>query len=198
MSDIVLVDSVLTPRQVAEIERPYLKRWWTRRTPETIGSLPWLHPAVVAYMAMLVEPSWKILEHGSGGSTVWFSAHAMKVDSAEHSTDWAVKVAELGLENVDVFPGGKPEQFVGGEYDLLLIDGDPVTDRSQWINMAPALVKSGGIVILDNSVRDEYRKERAELQALAAHWVSFIVNPPGHEMSVTDFYRMKGGEVEWI
>ena len=171
--------------------------WWLRRTPETIGNQPWLHPAVVGYMEMLIQPSWKILEHGSGGSTVWFSAHAMKVDSAEHAPDWAVKVAEMNLENVNVFPGGKPEQFIGGEYDLLLIDGN-ASDRPEWINLAPTLVKGGGVVILDNANRPEYTAGRKQLREIAAHWISFEINPPGHKYSVTDFYRMKGGEVEWI
>ncbi len=79
-------------------------------------------------------------------------------------------------------------------YDLLFIDGEPVENRAAWLCGAFALVKPGGVVVLDNANRPEYQKERAFTQANCKSFETVDGNSPGTKYLVTEFYTLKGGE----
>jgi predicted O-methyltransferase YrrM len=76
------------------------------------------------------------------------------------------------------------------QFDLLLIDGEPVEDRAEWLKAAPTTVKPGGWVVLDNANRPEYEKERKHLQTYAAEFETFNGNEGGTLYLVTEFYKM--------
>lgn len=171
--------------------------WAERGNPKNIPSAPWMHPAVVAYLDMLIKPDWKVLEHGCGGSTVWFAKRAAMVDAAEDNDEWAMAVGLATGSNVRVHVKAEPDDFETGCCDLLLIDGAR-HERQAWIASAMRLTKPGGVVVLDNSNRTEYQEARDALRNDARHFVTFCVNPPGYRFSHTEFYRMPGGEVDWI
>ena len=46
--------------------------------------LPWLGFRGIRRLDALIQPSWGILEFGSGTSTVWFSKRARQIVSIEH------------------------------------------------------------------------------------------------------------------
>jgi predicted O-methyltransferase YrrM len=172
-----------------------LPKWWVSGAPEQMRSTPWLHPAIVLYLEQLVQVNWSVLEHGSGGSTVWLSQRVASVTAVESDPAWKAAVGHRSGDNVS-FYDGQPEDLPDNSYDLILIDGD-ADARGPWIANANRLCRAGGIVVLDNASRPEYEAERKQLQKQAAHWIHFKVNPPGHLHAVTDMYRMKGGET-WI
>lgn len=175
-----------------------MERWWKSAQPGTMRRVPWLHPAVVAYMDLLIEPGFRVLEHGSGGSTIWFAERAAHVDTVEHNPEWAKAVeAETG-DNVTVHLNAPPRNFYGKDYDLLLIDGNS-DDRNDWVQNATRMVKPGGIVVLDNANRPQYRPYMEGLRSESEHWIRFDTNPPRHSHAVTDMFRMKGDPgKDWI
>jgi len=170
-----------------------MRKWYEPTNPENVIPVPWLHPAVVAYMDMLIKPDWTILEHGAGGSTLWFAERAAKVVSIESNMQWVDKLSAIAPKNV-IFAN----EVMGDElFDLILIDGQPRESRIKWAMRAPELTKPGGVVVFDNCNRVEYAKSRGFLRGSAEHYITFEVNPPGHSQSVTEMYRMPGGRC-WI
>lgn len=182
-----------------------LREWWPRSSPNKISAHPWLHPAVTMYLDVLIQPHWKIIEHGSGGSTLWFGQKAKSVLSIEHDDAWlrnvAVAAAGMELNNVEMLKGLTPADvdFISTGFDLLLVDGQRKA-RPYWIEAAPLLVRPGGIVVFDNCNRPAYRQARNFMQGYATHYIYFMVNAPGHEYTVTEMYRMPGGtkNERWI
>jgi predicted O-methyltransferase YrrM len=147
---------------------------------------------VIAHLEKLIKPDWRVIEHGSGGSTLWFSDRVAFVTAYETDSKWSVK-----LHRINIAVKNSRTPFTPNEpYNLLLIDGEPVEDRREWIRRAPQIVRPGGWVVLDNANRPEYTKERKHLQAYAAEVVTFDVNEGGTQYLVTEFYRMPGEEGE--
>jgi predicted O-methyltransferase YrrM len=176
-------------------------KWWQPSPSSEIKPVPWLSPAVIQHLENLVQPDWTILEHGSGGSTLWFAARCKFVAAYENNLDWyAIMQDHLkGKSNHSLSPLGSRPPTGAAEYidfDLLLIDGEPVEDRCKWIAAAPQLVKPGGWVVLDNANRPEYAKERQHLQAYAAEFQTFDGNEGGTKYLVTEFYRMPEAVIE--
>jgi predicted O-methyltransferase YrrM len=164
-------------------------KWWQPSPSKEIKPVPWLAPAVIQHLENLVQPDWEVVEHGSGGSTLWFAAHCKSVTAFEHKPEWQQIVRDHAPENAKILSVGA---FVPHfhKFDLLLIDGEPVGKRAEWLKLAPQIVKPGGWVVLDNANRPEYAAERAEIEKIAAEYQRFNSNEGGTLYLVTDFYRM--------
>ena len=170
-----------------------IKKWYHPSKPGELQAIPWLAPKVIAYLEKLMQPDWEIIEHGSGGSTLWFAERCKCVLAFEDNDKWArVVERNVSARKAAVVSGF----YTGFPVDLLLIDGEPVEHRRRWIQAAPQIVKPGGWVVLDNANRREYAKERKHLQIYAAEVVTFECNEGGTEYLVTEFYKMpeKGNE----
>lgn len=107
----------------------------------------------------LPRPNSRILEFGSGMSTVWYAKHARSVVSIEDYEPWHQKVnalfEERGTRNVDyrfvtdredyarLPPGVSDEGF-----DVIIIDG---SYRDDCARTAVEVVRPGGAIYLDNA-----------------------------------------------
>lgn len=123
--------------------------------------LPWISYDAISCLRRHLTPSSRVLEFGSGMSTVWYARHAAYVHSVEGYEPWHKKVSELlvrhGIRNVNyTFAATKPEyispEITGQEgFDLIMVDGDY---RSECIRNSLPFLKAGGILFLDNSDQD--------------------------------------------
>jgi hypothetical protein len=167
-------------------------KWWQPSPSKEVKPVPWLAPAVIQHLENLVQPDWDIIEHGSGGSTLWFAAHCKHVTAFEDKPEWREIVAKVAPENAVIHLDPMADVIIrtGTKVDLLLIDGEPVEQRVVWLKAAPQIVKPGGWVVLDNANRPEYAKERLHLTTYAAEYVVFNGNEGGTLYLVTEFFRM--------
>ncbi|MDF3130547.1 class I SAM-dependent methyltransferase [Kiritimatiellaeota bacterium B1221] len=125
---------------------------------KTHRNLPWLTPEANRILVSWIQPRHRILEFGSGKSTLFFAAKAAHVVSVEHQPEWADRVESwLRSEHLSekaTLIRCTPEQTALAafthhpqNYDLILIDG---VDRLQCaINSLPHL-KPGGWLVIDN------------------------------------------------
>src|SRR3972149_5230763 len=158
--------------------------WYAPRSPEEIISQPWLHAAVIEHLEGLLRPDWKVLEHGAGGSTLWFAARVARVVSVEHSQAWRSKVRELAPANVSILEFlPYPDRI----YDLFFIDGERAA-RGACLRMAPDFVKPGGWIVLDNANRPEWHDEREGLAEVTKLQNRFDNNIPNSRFFVTGFW----------
>jgi predicted O-methyltransferase YrrM len=164
-------------------------KWYQPSPRNKLQPIPWLHPDVIAHLESLIQPDWEIIEHGSGGSTLWFAQRCKSVTAFESDPDWQEIVRKQAPENAKVLSVGS---FLPSfhHFDMILIDGVPVEKRAEWIRIAPQLVKLGGWVVLDNCNRPEYAREREALQKIAAEVLTINGNEGQTQYLMTEFYRM--------
>jgi len=175
------------------------EKWYRPKTPDQIGEdpVPWLHPAVVLYLESLLRPDWMILEHGCGGSTLWFAERVRAVHAVDNDPEWTQVVEYQSPGNVTMFFDHKPVYFKGRNYDLLLIDGWK-DDRPEWIRLAPKIVRPGGIVIVDNYNRPECAEEIRKLDEISTTHLSIDLIGNNLRYIKTRFYRLPGGSEKQI
>lgn len=154
--------------------------WWRSSSPMELKRVPWIPPAATEYLESILEPDWYVIEHGSGGSTVWMAERVKKVNAFENNPKWLKVVQEAAPPNVEF--GKKSKR----KCDLLFLDGEPLEERREWIANAVNLVKAGGWIVLDNANRNEYKAERDAL----AEFADLVHRVDGNEQTreVTTFY----------
>ena len=172
--------------------------WWDESDPQHIGDTPWMHPAAVLYLESLLTPDMTVLEHGCGASTKWFAKRVEHVTAVDNDSDW---IAGLALEtkdfhNIRLIPLDSVIKTVD-PVDLLMIDGYN-HDRPAWMMEADRLVKPGGIIVLDNAERKHYDKGCLHLMEFCYKPTSIVTYTGYGKLVITNFYRVKGGEIKWI
>lgn len=143
----------------------------------------WSYPAMRRVDEFLAgRPEARIFEFGAGASTLWLAKRAAQVDSVEHDSRWAESVREMladspGNVKLHVVPpiaatadtvvrsgrvGHTDLDFadyvskideVGGQFDLIVVDGRARVDafRRSLDHLA-----DGGVVVFDNIKRKRY------------------------------------------
>ncbi len=128
---------------------------------------PWLALGAILTLERIVEPTWRVLELGSGGSTLFWGRRCAHVQSYETDRGWADRVREAvkGLAHVVVThcaTAGEIAERVAAmpsrSVDLVLVDhADPARkaigrnpNRLPLTEAALPTVKPGGWVIVDN------------------------------------------------
>ncbi len=122
---------------------------------------PWIAYTSIKILSKHLNPQSRVLEFGSGMSTLWYAMHAGRVYSVEDNKLWFDKInhiiKEKKLNNITymythdhyeycTFCNSDTEGF-----DLIMIDGKY---RSMCIENVFKLVRPGGIIYLDNSDKD--------------------------------------------
>ena len=124
-----------------------------------IDPVPWLVPDIIPTIAGLLTKNSKVLEFGSGGSTLWFAGLAGEVVSVEHDAGWHARVraeipAHVYLTREEppyrIFTRSLPDNY----FDLVLVDG---RRRCDCMIASFRTLKKGGYLVLDNSEREDYK-----------------------------------------
>jgi len=119
--------------------------------------LPWLGYRAINHLDELITKNWRVLEFGSGMSTIWLARRCGFLKSVETNENWYAVVkrilAEKSLGNVDyqLCRGAEDECLQDCEdaaFDLVLVDG---YNRDRVMGVAISKVKRGGYIYLDNS-----------------------------------------------
>ena len=139
---------------------------------------PWIVPAAIGWLGRRMRRDWRVLELGSGRSTVWLAQRAASVLAFEDNEQWLQRarglLAAAGLANVDL-RGLPVERFVEevealeeASYDLVVVDflESPLADRVDAVRAARSKVRPGGYLLLDDSDRPAY----AEADEVLAGW----------------------------
>lgn len=145
--------------------------WWTYNAIDEIEAF------------LLARPNARVLEYGSGASTVWLARRAHFVKSIEHDPDWyhLVRQRVQPFSNVEIvlrepevakpsgaytsekgeFSGWSFKNYVceierdSKPYDLIIIDGRA---RNDCLDAAKLHLVNGGLILFDNTSRRRYRK----------------------------------------
>lgn len=124
---------------------------------------PWISYDAQKLIRNFLTADKRVLEFGSGYSTLWYSQHAGEVLSIEDDRDWYNQVAILLkkdtsgnvryrlADNAVSYSQLLPDE-VGAGFDVVMIDG---SHRDLCVANALSLVRQGGMIYLDNSDKGE-------------------------------------------
>ena len=125
--------------------------------------LPWVTYSFIDFISGRLTNSMDIFEYGSGNSTLWYSKKVKSVTSVEHDSEWYEKIKNSMPDNVTIYH----ENLVYNEaychfsstlnkhFDVIIIDG---RDRVNCIKNVLNSLKENGIIVLDDSEREQYNE----------------------------------------
>ncbi|HET6991610.1 MAG TPA: hypothetical protein VFJ43_09820, partial [Bacteroidia bacterium] len=119
---------------------------------------PWLPYSVIETLDHFLDKNSRVLEFGSGMSTLWYAKRIKEIFSIEHDFHWhkivLKKIQKQGNTNVHLKFVQNKNKYVrftrssSNKFDLIIIDGKY---RSDCVLNNASLIKPGGIIYLDNS-----------------------------------------------
>ena len=132
---------------------------------------PWLVPESIEFLDGYLTKDMQTLEFGSGGSTRWTAKRVKHMVSVDHKQKFynicKERVAINEIINVDLRLMSQPydsicDEFDDEFFDFVLVDG---RDRVRCVEKSMRVLKSGGILMLDNAQRLRYKPIRRTLLA---------------------------------
>lgn len=173
------------PRAIASGFARLLFGWRPKR--------PWISYDAQKVLADRLGPNSRVLEFGSGMSTIWYAAHAGAVVSLEHFEPWYRRVDALlrrrRLRNVQYrldpdMNGYTRPTAVEAEngFDLIMVDG---VARERCVANSLNLLRPGGAIYLDNS--DQGVGGNGDLPSARRLLLDFAAEVGGEVQIFTDF-----------
>jgi len=156
-------------------------------------AMPWISYSAISVLKQHLDKTSRVLEFGSGMSTIWYAQHAGHVCSVEDNKEWYEKVQELiqdrEIQNIDYLFADTEEtysQFKCGDdvgYDLIMVDG---SFRSSCVANTLKLLKPSGILYLDNSDKDS-TESGGDMRLAESQVLSFAKQQNAEVIYFTDF-----------
>ena len=123
--------------------------------------IPWVTYSFIDFISPRLNKTMKVFEYGSGFSTLFYSEHTFSVTSVEHNSVWFEKMKSLVPQNSEII---FCEDDINGfycqsvknkkdKYDLIIVDAN---DRVNCTKQALTELSDRGVIILDDSEREEY------------------------------------------
>jgi hypothetical protein len=133
--------------------------------------IPWITYPAIDFLSKRINNQMSVFEYGSGASTLWWASRVDKIVSCEHDREWYQQVLETLPTNATLYffaleYGGAYCQKISkysNHFDIVVIDG---RDRINCARNSLSALKSNGVIVWDNSDREEYREG---LNYLAEH-----------------------------
>jgi len=126
--------------------------------------IPWITYPALEFLTPRIDSRMAVFEYGTGNSTFWWGQRVARLVSCEHDKEWYGTFKErVTADNTTYLlrrHKGGSTAYAGeiaaypGQFDILVIDG---RDRVNCIKNGIGALRPGGVVIWDNSDREEYR-----------------------------------------
>lgn len=178
-------------------DRGWFRAYAAGRPVDAKGAfLPWLSYPFIDFLSARLKPEITVFEYGCGHSTRWFAERVLSLHSVEHDPQWYERMssqlppsADLRLET-DLTRYPHAPAACGLAFDLILVDG---MEREACLRLAPDYLTARGIVVLDNSDREEYAAGWAVLAALGFRRVDFVGMAPASPISTATAILYRDG-----
>jgi hypothetical protein len=176
------------------VDTGWIRSFNEKRAVDKHGNpIPWITYPALDFIKTKVNNQMSVFEFGSGASTKWWSQHVKLVDAVEHDPKWFDIVANSMPNNVKLQLCTDDKYFTqinttGNKYDIVIIDGQ---DRNRCTVPAMAALTSKGIIIWDDSERDEYQPSFELLRQAGFKRLFFTGLSPiyNDQVETTIFYR---------
>ena len=120
---------------------------------------PWLTGGAVKFLMKYLNKDMGVLEFGCGASTVWMSKRVAWITAVDNSQAWTIETEKKIQYPNYIMCRKRPYNniFVNAtlKVDFILVDG---RDRVECFRSEYHTLKPGGVIMLDNSERPEYKE----------------------------------------
>ena len=103
-----------------------------------------------------------VFEYGSGNSTIWYAERVNSIKAVEHDEEWAKKIKPKLPKNSSILFQNLEGEFYARSillekinFNIVVIDG---VDRNNCTKYCVKNLTEDGVIIFDNSNRDEYNE----------------------------------------
>ncbi len=125
--------------------------------------LPWVTYPFIDFIEPRLNNQMDIFEFGAGHSSIWYSNKVNNVYSVEHDKNWFEIIRNSNINNLNVYYqnleyDGKYCRYIetiNKKFDLIIVDG---RDRVNCIKQSVKYLKPNGVIILDDSEREQYKE----------------------------------------
>jgi tRNA A58 N-methylase Trm61 len=125
--------------------------------------IPWLSYPFIEFISGRLNKEMNIFEFGSGNSTFFYSDRVKHVTTIEHNKEWFEKISSEKTGNVELLYvpldiDGKYCRSAANrneKYDVIIVDAE---DRVNCVFNSLGSLTDSGVMILDDSERDEYKE----------------------------------------
>ena len=146
----------------------YLTGWMqslreSRPTDGNANPIPWMNFSVIRLLEDRLKDDFILFEYGSGYSTFFYARKVRTVISVEYDEQWYRIVKSQMPANVELIFREKDVDgdycrvigATGEQFDVVVVDG---RDRVNCVKQAMPALSPRGVILLDDSQRDEYRE----------------------------------------
>lgn len=113
--------------------------------------LPWYTYPAIAFLKQFDFSEKSVFEWGAGSSSRFWCQFAKSVVSVEHNQSWYEKLQSIKPQNLRLEFAPDKAAYVSAikqAFDVIIVDG---IHRYECAKLAPAHLKPGGMIILDNA-----------------------------------------------
>jgi precorrin-6B methylase 2 len=134
-----------------------------RSSVDKIGNpLPWVTYPFIHFIEERISKEMIVFEYGSGSSTEWYSQKVAYVYSVEHDEEWQKNVSQKNIPNAEIvyqnnLTDAYHQQVLNYDFnfDIVIVDG---RNRVKCLIEATKKIKDTGVIVLDNSERENYKE----------------------------------------
>jgi hypothetical protein len=158
--------------------------------------IPWVTYSFIEFIKGRLSNELVVLEFGSGNSTLFYSRFVKHLYAVEHEVNWFNEMkskvgANVQLSYVQLKSDGEYARFssqIDRRLDLIIVDG---RDRVNCIKNSVGSLTENGVIVLDDSEREEYREGIAFLENHSFKRLDFWGIAPGifFNKCTSVFYR---------
>ena len=157
--------------------------------------IPWMTYSFIDFIKDRLNNELTVFEFGTGNSTLFFAERVKKVVAVEHNKEWYENIKKKVPGNVLLYLKNLNQEYENSismktKFDIIIVDGER---RIESITTSIREIKDNGILILDDSEREEYKKGIECLKNVGFRLIDFWGIAPGtfFNKCTTIFYRDK-------
>jgi SAM-dependent methyltransferase len=144
----------------------FWRSWEAGRPVDRDGRpVPWMNDAVTAFLNRHLSKKMRVFEYGSGNSTHYFAKRVKKIVAVENEKRWFDYLKKRLPANAKVLyvKGKEPSDYCSNsirgsgkkKYDVVIVDG---LFRVKCAQSCLTMLKSDGVIVLDDSEKPAYQK----------------------------------------
>lgn len=122
--------------------------------------IPWMTYSFVDFLEPRLDKTFNVFEYGCGNSSLWWLERINKLTSCENNEEWYSRIKQhesksysLLLRKVEDGSYARSISEQDQTYDIIIIDGQ---DRVNCAKECVKQLKTNGVILWDNSDREEY------------------------------------------
>lgn len=155
--------------------------------------IPWTTYSYTAFIADRLKNDMTVFEYGSGASTAYYARKVKNLVTCEHDKTWFGMMKKNLPENAEIFFADENdyENAISGQsekFEIIVVDA---IRRVECMMKALPYLKENGILVLDDSEREEYTPGTEYMLRAGYKKIDFWGMAPGQRYNkcTTVFYK---------